>query len=64
MNNEFYCMMDHGRENSNIRVSEWVEYLNQKQVGEIIINSVDNDGWKKGYNLDLVKLVKIELIVL
>ena len=56
MNNEFYCMMDHGRE--NIRVSEWVEYLNQKQVGEIIINSVDNDGMEKGYNLDLVKLVE------
>ena len=44
INNQYYCMMDHGRENSNIRVPEWVEYLSKKQVGEIIINSIDNDG--------------------
>ena len=34
------------------------KHLNQKQVGEIIINSVDNDGMETGYNLDLIKLVE------
>lgn len=58
INNQYYCMMDHGRENSNIKVDEWVKHLNQKQVGEIIINSVDNDGMETGYNLDLIKLVE------
>ena len=58
INNEFYCMMDHGRENSNIKVDEWVKHLNQKRVGEIIINSVDNDGMENGYNFDLIKLVE------
>ena len=34
--------MDHGRENSNIKVTDWVKYLTNNNVGEIIINSVDN----------------------
>ena len=37
-------MMDHGRENSNIKVIDWIKFLNDNNVGEIIINSVDNDG--------------------
>jgi len=57
LNNEYYCMMDHGRENSNIKVIDWIKFLNDNNVGEIIINSVDNDGMECGYDLSLIKLI-------
>lgn len=57
INNEFYCMMDYGRENTNIKVNEWVKYINKLGVGEIIINSVDNDGMESGFDLSLIKLL-------
>ena len=50
-------MMDHGRENSNIKVIDWIKFLNDNNVGEIIINSVDNDGMECGYDLTLIKLI-------
>ena len=56
-NNEYYCMMDHGRENTNIKVNEWVKYINKLGVGEIIINSVDNDGMESGFDLSLIRLL-------
>lgn len=57
INNDYYCMMDHGRENSNIKVIEWIKYLTQNNIGEIIINSVDNDGMECGYDISLIKLL-------
>jgi len=56
IHNEYYCMMDHGRENSNIKVTEWIEYLAKNDVGEIIINSVDNDGMECGFDIPLLKI--------
>ena len=53
---EYYCMMDHGRENSNIKVAEWIDYLTKNNVGEIIINSVDNDGMECGFDISLLKI--------
>lgn len=57
IHNEYYCMMDHGRENSNIKVTDWVKYLSQNNIGEIILNSVDNDGMECGYDISLIKLI-------
>ena len=57
INDDYYCMMDHGRENSNIKVTEWIKYLTQNNIGEIIINSVDNDGMECGYDISLIRLL-------
>ena len=44
--NKYYCMIDHGRENSNKILSDWIKQLNKYNVGEIhnckIKNSVNN----------------------
>ena len=61
INNEYYCMMDQGRENSNIKVVEWIKYLSKNNIGEIIINSVDNDGMECGYDISLIKLLADDL---
>ncbi len=46
-----------GRENSNRDVLEWVKYAESLGCGEILLNSIDRDGTKEGYDLELVRLV-------
>jgi len=53
---EYYCMMDHGRENSNKKVADWLKELKNYQIGEVIINSIDNDGMEKGFDWELAKI--------
>lgn len=55
--NEYFCMMDHGRENSNIRVIDWIKELHKIKIGEIIINSIDCDGMQCGFDYELAKLI-------
>jgi cyclase len=59
INNKYYCMMDHGRENSGILVADWIKRLNKLIVGEIIVNSIDNDGMESGFDLDLLNIVSL-----
>ena len=56
--NEYYCMMDHGRENSNKKVFNWLQELTKYDPGEIIINSIDNDGMENGFDKELSKIVE------
>lgn len=60
--NEYFCMMDHGRENSDKTVSNWLKELKKYDIGEIIINSIDNDGIENGFDLDLLGIVEKENI--
>ncbi|WWC92084.1 imidazoleglycerol phosphate synthase, cyclase subunit [Kwoniella dendrophila CBS 6074] len=54
----YQCTISGGRDVRDIDVvqlSKGVEYLG---AGEILLNSVDRDGSKKGFDLDLIDLVK------
>ena len=58
--NKYYCMMDHGRENSNKILSDWIKQLNKYNVGEIILNSIDNDGIENGFDFELLNIASNE----
>ena len=53
-----YSAYTHG---GNVRVkmslSQILNNLKSKQIGEIFLNSIDNDGTMKGYDLDLIEKV-------
>lgn len=57
-----------GRKNTKKNPVEFAEKLEKLGVGEIVINSIDNDGVMKGYDVDLVdkirKAVKVPITVL
>ncbi len=57
---------DNGREPSGIDVLEWVQEVEMLGAGEILITSVDQDGTKKGFDIELncaiSKLVNIPII--
>ena len=48
---------DNGREHSHIDVIEWAKKGQEMGAGEIILTSVDHEGTKKGFEVELVKAV-------
>jgi cyclase len=55
-----------GRKSTGIDVLKFVEKMESLGAGEILLTSMDRDGTKKGYDLDLIKkvskLVKMPVI--
>ncbi len=49
--------MDNGREKTGVDVIKWVEKAQVLGAGEILITSVDNEGTKKGFDIELIKAV-------
>ena len=53
--NNYFCYFNSGRENSNIKLENWIKECEDLGCGEFIITSIDNDGTKKGFDLNLVE---------
>lgn len=56
-NGRWEAYTDGGREKTGIDAVDWVKKAIKLCAGEIIITSIDNDGTKKGYDLDLTKAI-------
>jgi imidazole glycerol-phosphate synthase subunit HisF len=48
---------DGGREKTGVDVLEWVQKATTLGIGEIVLSSVDRDGTRSGYDVDLVRRV-------
>lgn len=59
--NNWEVYIDNGREPTGIDVKEWAIELENLGVGEIMITSIDNEGTKRGFDLELNKIIS-ELI--
>lgn len=46
-----------GRENTGIDLVEWVKQCEQLGAGEILLTSMDGDGTKAGYDIDMINAV-------
>ena len=51
-------MMDHGRENSNRTLHQWLNYIKKFSIGEIIVNSIDNDGMEIGFDIEIYEILR------
>lgn len=47
-----------GKEKVKINLKDFIEQLNKIGVGEIVINSIDNDGMMKGYDIPLILMLR------
>lgn len=45
-----------------IKLNEFIDKMNQCNVGEYVVNSVNNDGMMNGFDIDLYKLVQEKTI--
>lgn len=57
LENEYETMKNFGRDIGGIKVRKWIDILNNYDVGEIILNSVDNDGTAKGFDKNLIQSI-------
>lgn len=48
---------DGGREHSGVNAKEWIKEAIKMGVGEVVLTSVDKDGTRKGFDLDLISKV-------
>ena len=46
-----------GRENTGIDAIEWIKQGAQNGAGEIVVNSIDTDGVKNGFDLEMLEAV-------
>lgn len=46
-----------GRENTEIEAISWIKDCVSRGAGEVVVNSIDTDGVKGGFDIELLKLV-------
>jgi cyclase len=57
INNHWQVYINGGRTPTELNAVEWARQANQLGAGEILLTSMDYDGTKDGYDLDLTKSV-------
>ena len=54
---EFRVFAKGGREDTGIEAISWIKKCVDDGAGEVVVNSIDTDGVKKGFDIELLKLV-------
>ena len=66
-NQRWKVLIENGREETGLDVKTWIRELCNYGVGEIVLTSIDREGTKKGFDLELVKMAneisKVPLII-
>lgn len=57
VNGKFTVFAKGGRENTGIDALDWIKKGEQDGAGEIVVNSIDTDGVKKGFDIEMLKAV-------
>lgn len=47
-----------GRENTGMEAIEWIKHCVDMGAGEVVVNSIDTDGVKKGFDIEMLKAVR------
>jgi len=53
----YRVVSDNGRRDTDLDALEWADAGIESGVGELLVNAIDNDGDKRGYDLDLLKTI-------
>lgn len=55
--NNWQIFINGGRKNTEIDAIDWAIEGEKRGAGEIVINAIDTDGEKNGYNLELIRAI-------
>jgi cyclase len=61
VNDKFEVYIKDGTLKVDILLSEYLKYLDNLEIGEIYLNSIDNDGTGFGYDFDTIKYLEKEI---
>ena len=62
-NEEWEVYTDNGRERTGLDVVDWVKTCVSNGAGEVLVTSIDREGTRKGFDIDLVKAISAEVSV-
>ena len=54
---EFHVFAKGGREDTGMEAISWIKRCVEAGAGEVVVNSIDTDGVKKGFDLELLRAV-------
>ena len=54
---EFRVFAKGGREDTGMEAISWIKSCVQNGAGEVVVNSIDTDGVKKGFDIEMLKAV-------
>ncbi len=57
VNGEFRVFAKGGRENTGMEAISWIKKCVDLGAGEVVVNSIDTDGVKKGFDIEMLKAV-------
>lgn len=57
VNGAFHVFVKGGREDTGLDAIEWIKRCVGEGAGEVVVNSMDTDGVKKGFDIELLKKV-------
>ena len=57
VNNAFHVFVKGGREDTGLDAIEWVKRCVDEGAGEVVVNSMDMDGVKNGFDIPLLKKI-------
>jgi imidazole glycerol-phosphate synthase subunit HisF len=61
VNGHYKVFVACGQENTGLSPAVWARTMNHAGAGEILINSIDRDGQKEGYDINLIEEVSINV---
>ena len=67
INNDWFAFTESARNNSGLKVIEWLKKCEDIGVGEVLLTSVDNEGCETGFDYELyekiTKVINLPIIV-
>lgn len=54
----WHARVDNGREPTGLEVMSWAQRLRDAGVGEVLITSVDQEGTRRGFDVDLIETLQ------
>ena len=57
VNGKFHVFVKGGREDTGLEAVSWIKRCVDEGAGEVVVNSMDTDGVKKGFDIELLKAV-------
>ncbi|HXS37439.1 MAG TPA: imidazole glycerol phosphate synthase subunit HisF [Flavipsychrobacter sp.] len=57
LNNDWFVYLNGGTVSTEIRTLDWIQQATQLGAGEILLTSINNDGTKRGFAIELIKSV-------
>ncbi len=58
VNGEFHVFAKGGREDTGMEGISWIKHCVDMGAGEVVVNSIDTDGVKQGFDIEMLKAVR------